>query len=81
MGCLLAILGGGGIFGVAIALALMIMGREAKAKKRAIEVIGKGRIDDRDEVNRLIRILGRPGIDKEPQHLCQKLLELRDKAS
>jgi tetratricopeptide (TPR) repeat protein len=68
-------------FGLLFGFLVIFKGKEAKARRRAREILDKGQIDDREEVNRLTAILGSSDMDDEAQHLCKKLLELRSSAT
>lgn len=68
-------------FGLLFVFLVIFKGREARARRRAREILDKGQIDDREEVNRLMAILGSSDMDDEAQQLCKKLLELRSSAT
>ena len=68
-------------FGLLFAFLVIFKRKEAKARRRAREILDSGRVDDREEVNRLTAILGNSDMNEEAQQLCRNLLELRSSAT
>lgn len=69
------------LFCLMFAFLVIFKGKEAKARRRAREILDRGQIDDREEVNRLTTVLGNCDMDQEAQQLCKKLQELRSSAT